>query len=253
MELRDRATIATFFVADDALLGGTTVTLGVENARHLTVRRMAPGDAMQLINGGGWIATATLIRLVRDVATAQIESVHAVAPLPPLHLLAPIADRDRMLWLAEKSAELALTSWRPVLWKRSRSVKPRGEGPTFTAKIRARMAHALEQSGGAWLPALYPDATCERAIAGAPEGTRLVLDAGGESILSVRPATAPATLAVGPEGGFDASELEMLERAGFRRVRLEGNTLRFETAAIAGMAVLRAALLHPERGDHDGQ
>jgi 16S rRNA (uracil1498-N3)-methyltransferase len=34
-------------------------------------------------------------------------------------LLAPVADRDRMLWLAEKTVELGLTSWRPVVWRRS--------------------------------------------------------------------------------------------------------------------------------------
>lgn len=252
MEPRDRASVATFFAGDGALVVGATVTLGEDTARHMTVRRMATGEPLHLVDGGGRVADATLIRLTRGAAAVQIERVRDVAPLAPVHLLAPIADRDRMLWLAEKSTELALTSWRPVLWKRSRSVKPRGEGPTFTGRVRLRMAHALEQSGGAWLPALYPDATCERAIAGAPEGTRLVLDAGGDPICEALPARAPATVAVGPEGGFDPTELALLERSGFRRVRLEGYTLRFETAAVAAIAVVRAALLQSERGESNG-
>ena len=39
-----------------------------------------------------------------------------------------------------------------------RSVSPRGEGPAFGEKVRARMLSALEQSGGAWLPTILPDA-----------------------------------------------------------------------------------------------
>ncbi|MEP7347979.1 MAG: RNA methyltransferase PUA domain-containing protein, partial [Gemmatimonadaceae bacterium] len=97
VELRDRATVATFFAADGALVVGATVTLGEETARHMTVRRMATGEPVQLVDGAGHVADATLIRLARGGATAQIEALHAVAPLPPLHLLAPIADRDRML------------------------------------------------------------------------------------------------------------------------------------------------------------
>lgn len=249
MERRDRAAVAAFYAADAAFVVGAAITLGEDVAHHMTVRRMATGEPVHLIDGHGSLADATIVRLARAAATLQVERVHTVAPHPSLHLLVPIADRDRMLWLAEKCAELSLTSWRPVLWKRSRSVKPRGEGPTFTGKVRARMAHALEQSGGAWLPVVYPDATCDRAIAGAPEGARLVLDVSGEPIVGALPAGAPATLAVGPEGGFDPGELETLERAGFRRVRLEGNTLRFETAAIAGLALLRSALHHAQ-GEH---
>lgn len=253
MEPRDRPAVAVFLVADDALALGAAVTLGEETARHMQVRRMAIGESLRLIDGMGHVATATLLRLARTAATVQVDTVEGRPPLPPVHLLAPIADRDRMLWLAEKATELGLTTWRPVLWKRSRSVKPRGEGPTFAAKVRSRMTHALEQSGGAWLPSLFPDATCERAIAGLPDGARLVLDPGGAPIFPVLPERAPAAIAVGPEGGFDPGELALLEQARFQRVRLEGHVLRFETAAIAGIAMIRAALRHFEQGDDHGQ
>jgi 16S rRNA (uracil1498-N3)-methyltransferase len=50
------------------------------------------------------------------------------------------------------------------------------------------------------------------------------------------------TVAIGPEGGFEAAELRDLEAAGFVRVRLGGAVLRFETAAASALAVSRAAL-----------
>jgi len=50
------------------------------------------------------------------------------------------------------------------------------------------------------------------------------------------------TLAIGPEGGFEPSEIAALDAAGFVPVSLGANVLRFETAAIAGVAAVRAAL-----------
>jgi 16S rRNA (uracil1498-N3)-methyltransferase len=166
-----------------------------------------------------------------------------VAPPSAVHLLVPVADRDRLLWLAEKAAELACTSWRPVLWKRSRSVSPRGEGVTFQAKVRARMSGALAQSRGAWLPQLFPEATIDRAIHAAPDGTRLVLEAGAPPLAGPRqPELAPpVTIAIGPEGGFERDELEALHAAGFAPVGLGPTILRFETAAVVALGIVRAA------------
>jgi 16S rRNA (uracil1498-N3)-methyltransferase len=104
------------------------------------------------------------------------------------------------------------------------------------------MLSALTQSGGAWLPVLYPDATPDRAIASAPSGARWLLDPDGEPVPSVS-VTAPLTIAVGPEGGVEPEERTLLTGAGFLPVRIAPLTLRFETAAIAGLAIARAALL----------
>ena len=49
-------------------------------------------------------------------------------------------------------------------------------------------------------------------------------------------------LAIGPEGGIEADELEALVAAGFRPVRLGPTILRFETAAVAALAIARTAL-----------
>jgi 16S rRNA (uracil1498-N3)-methyltransferase len=149
-----------------------------------------------------------------------------------------------MLWAAEKAAELNVASWRPVLWHRSRSVSPRGDGVGFRAKIRTRMIGALLQSRSAWLPEVFPEADPDRAIAAAPEGDRLVLDATGAP--AGRPVLrAPLTLAVGPEGGFEARELEALVRAGFAPMSLGSSILRFETAVVAGIAVARSTVAEP--------
>jgi 16S rRNA (uracil1498-N3)-methyltransferase len=53
---------------------------------------------------------------------------------------------------------------------------------------------------------------------------------------------APCTIAIGPEGGFDDAERDVLPREGFRAVSVAANILRFETAAIVGLSIVRAQL-----------
>jgi 16S rRNA (uracil1498-N3)-methyltransferase len=241
--------VTTFCALEEPLVSGAMLSLGESAAHHARVKRLAVGAPVDVVDGRGSRAPGTLLRVAKTGLQLQLGVVETIAPPPPIHLLVPIADRDRMLWLAEKCTELAATSWRPVLWRRSRSVRPRGEGQTFQTKVRARMAAALEQCGGAWLPAIYPDTTLERAVTATPSGTAFVLDPDGEP-MGARDASAPITLAIGPEGGFADEEREALVSAGFQRVRIAGNILRFETAGIAALAIARAMLQRQPEDAH---
>jgi 16S rRNA (uracil1498-N3)-methyltransferase len=117
----------------------------------------------------------------------------------------------------------------------------------FGARVRGRMIAALEQSGGAWLPQIFPEATPERAIAAVPAGgTRLVLDHDAAPVFGIAVA-APVTLALGPEGGLEPAERTALDAAGFTAASLGPGILRFETAGAAGAAIARAAL-HAQEG-----
>lgn len=240
VECTDRAPVATFFAADTLTVGGT-VRLSEEAAHHIRVARVGIGDCVALRDGAGGAALGTLVKISKSSALVDITETSELARPAPIHLLAPIADRDRMLWLAEKATELAVTSWRPVVWRRSKSVSPRGEGATFQAKVRARMTSALIQSGGGWLPDVFPDSTIERAVAATPLGTRLLLAKDGEPIVGV-PMRTPITIALGPEGGMEQSERDAFIGAAFLPVKLGESTLRFETAGVAAVAIAAASL-----------
>jgi 16S rRNA (uracil1498-N3)-methyltransferase len=148
-----------------------------------------------------------------------------------------------MLWLAEKATELGLSSWRAVNWRRSRSVSPRGEGESFAAKVRARMCAAVEQSGNPWLPAIEPD--IDPAEAAAPgAGTRYILTVGAPPLSNI--SAAPVTLALGPEGGIEDDEAALFERSGFIPASVGAHTLRFETAGIIALGLVRALLEHTQ-------
>ena len=74
------------------------------------------------------------------------------------------------------------------------------------------------------------------AAQGDPE-YRWLADATGEPPPELPP-VAPLVVVVGPEGGLIPAEREVFLGAGFRRVRLAPDLLRFETAALAAAAVV---------------
>ena len=235
------------FVTPGPFALGSTVVLDDAAARHMRVLRLGAGGMVGLRDGQGGIGAGRLVALTKSHAHVEVTETTRSDPLPAVHLLVPVADRDRMLWLAEKAAELGATSWRPVLWRRSRSVSPRGEGVNFQAKVRARMEGALAQSEGAWLPQHFPEANLERAMLAAPVGDRIVLDPAGPAMIGmgVPPLRLPLVIAIGPEGGLERDELTELAAAGFRRVSLGPTILRFETAALAALAIARTAFGRP--------
>jgi 16S rRNA (uracil1498-N3)-methyltransferase len=235
------------FVTTEPFAVGATCVLDEQAARHMRVLRLDPGALVGVRDGYGHVGAGQLVRLSKVQAHIVITHAERMAPLPEVHLLVPVADRDRMLWLAEKACELGCTSWRPVLWRRSRSVSPRGEGVAFQHKVMARMSSALAQSEGAWLPQVFPEAPLDRALLAAPPGDRVVLDPAGSPMIgeSVGPLSEPLVLAIGPEGGIEADELEALLGSGFRQVRLGPTILRFETAAVAALAIARTVLGTP--------
>lgn len=236
------------FVTNEPFSVGREYTLGDDDIRHLRVLRLAVGATLGLRDGAGLVGRGTLVKFAKGQASVEIEHVESRPAPPDVHLMVPVADRERLLWLAEKAGELACTSWRPVLWRRSRSVAPRGEGPAFQAKVRARMAGALAQSQGAWLPQIFPEANLERALLAAPPGDRIVLDADGPSLIGsiARQLVAPVVIAIGPEGGIEDDELAAVIAAGFRPASMGNGILRFETAAIAALAMARTALHQPD-------
>jgi len=249
VEREDRAPVGTFYAPG---AWGPAVELDEGAAHHASVKRLVVGDPVRLTSGDGRRVRATITELAKKrlVVSTLGETAEEVLPPTPVELWAPVGDRERMLWLAEKATELGLTAWRPVIYRRSRSVSPRGEGEAFREKVRARMISALEQSGGAWLPELLPETTLDRALPDVPWESGLLLDAGGNPLRSMLSRLTPhdsrltssprLTLSLGPEGGLDPDERDEFLAVGWRRASLGPNVLRFETAAIAALAIVRS-------------
>src|SRR3954469_1834294 len=173
------APVATFYVPGRY---SGRVDLGDGAAHHAMVKRLAVGDPGPLPNGAGLRAHARIESIGKRSLTVEcIPSSLEVSEAPAhLELWAPVGDRERMLWLAEKAVELGVSSWRSVVYRRSRSVNPRGEGDAFREKLVARMISALEQSTGAWLPEVLPESTIDAVASCTHAGGALLLDPLGQ-------------------------------------------------------------------------
>ena len=202
---------------------------------------------MRLVDGRGRVAFGKIEADGggKGELTVSVDRVVDVPRPSTLEIVVPVADRDRMLLAAEKCVELQVTAWRPAYFARSRSVSPRGEGEKFREKILARMQSALEQSGSAWLPDLHEETEILEVLINVPPACqRFILDASGAPLAALI-LSGPVALAVGPEGGTERHEIEAAQQAGWTAASLATTVLRFETAAIAGAAVVRAAQLAP--------
>lgn len=227
------------FFSGGPLQEGEELALDESAVAHARAKRVSPGERARVLDGKGLVASGTIAAIEKRRVVIRVSGVSRVPRPAALEVVVPVADRDRMLWAAEKCAELQVTAWRPAWFARSRSVNPRGEGERFREKVELRMRSALEQSGGAWLPELHPEGELELVLRAVNAPTRLILDSQGTSI-GEHIALSDMALAIGPEGGIESSELALAESLGWRRTALATTTLRFETAVIAAVAIVRA-------------
>lgn len=237
-----RVVVATFYAPG---AWPDRVELDEGAAHHAAVKRLQLGDAVRLTGGDGRRIHGRIALLAKRQLEVECDhaSLEVVPALPHVALWAPIGDRDRMLTLAEKAVELGASSWRSIAYRRSRSVTPRGEGDAFREKLRLRMIAALEQSAGAWLPSLEPEADALDAIRTGISGHALLLDPFGPPMVNVLTEVhQPLAIACGPEGGLEPDEREAFEETGWRTASLGPNVLRFETAGIAALSLARALL-----------
>ena len=225
----------TVLLAPGSMMADSTVPLDEEERHHLRVKRGAPGERVRLLDGAGSIGMGRLVQLGGELGV-EIGQVHEV-PMPPgFMLIVGAGDKERFGWLAEKAAELGVTVLAPLKTERTRSVAA-GIREGHVAALQRRARQATKQSGAPWEPLVIAPVDVKFAgTQGEPE-YRWLADATGEPPPQLPP-DVPLVVVVGPEGGLVPSEREVFLEAGFRRVRLAPDLLRFETAALAAAAVV---------------
>ncbi|HWE38440.1 MAG TPA: RsmE family RNA methyltransferase [Isosphaeraceae bacterium] len=215
-------------------------TLTGDEARHLArVRRLGPGDAVELLDGRGGAWLAVVDRVERDrVELAVGEPLPERPDGPHLTLATAVPKGERFDWLVEKATELGVARLVPILASRS-TVDPRS---SKLDRLRRLVVEACKQSGRRRLMEIGPTTPWPDACRSESPGARFLAHPGGmpaASAIAGAPA-GPLALAIGPEGGFDPDEVAGAVAAGWRLIDLGPNLLRIETAALAGAASVLA-------------
>jgi len=236
---------------------GEVVKLDDEESRHVRSLRLVAGDAVALTDGAGTRRSGLLASAGARRGEGIVGGPLPVARPLEVDLAIAVGNRTHMLWLIEKATEFGVRRISPVETERSRSVSDAGRSEGFRAKAGRRAIAALKQSGGAWLPEIAPvEDLPDYLVRDAGAGVRkVVLDSGGRPLRTVLPEpTEPVALFVGPEGGLTRVELESCVEAGFLPGRLGPTVLRFETAAVAALAVVaqEREVAESQRQKHEG-
>jgi 16S rRNA (uracil1498-N3)-methyltransferase len=226
-----------FFGARGELVAGGVVELAGGEARHAAVRRLRPGERVEVTDGAGLIATCTVVSGTRFL----VESVTEVAP-PALSLtvVQAIPKGDRGELAVEEMTEVGVD--RIVPWAAARCVPVwRGPQPRGLDRWRAAAREAAKQSRRAWLPEVTsPQSTAQVAALVGEATASVILEPEAADALSGLqvPAEGSLVLIVGPEGGNTEAELDAFTRAGASPRRLGPTVLRTSTAGAVAAAIL---------------
>jgi 16S rRNA (uracil1498-N3)-methyltransferase len=199
-----------------------------EEARHLKVMRIRPGEEIELINGRNQIAKA----LVINSQTAEILSIESKAPLFPIILCQAIPRLNRLDTIIEKGTELGLTE----LWLFPGKLSEKKNVPLERAKKIA--ISAMKQCGRLDLPKIEikpPIGQWGELPYSAYFGD---ISENAPPFLSLLEKNEGVCFVVGPEAGFTPEEETQLKKIGVRGVKLHPWILRTDTAPLAALSLI---------------
>jgi len=235
---------------DMPLASDAQLQLPAGPAQHLArVLRLAAGDEFIVFNGQGGEFAATIDSVSRDQVVVRIGAHQAIERESPLAttLLQGIARGEKMDQIVQKATELGVTRVVPVLTTRSTVRLDAAAAARKQEHWRAVGIGACEQCGRNRVPEVARPMALPAALAEASAHIKLVLtpDEGATSMASqataLKASANSVALLVGPEGGFDAEEMNLARMHGYVACHLGPRVLRTETAAPAALAALQLA------------
>ena len=224
---------------------GKSFVIGNEQFHYLsTVRRFSAGDEINIFDGLGNSYKARIDNIDRTTMKGTILSSKTfVLPKIKVSLYTAIPKGERFDWLIEKAGEIGISKIVPVIYLRS-VVKELSEN-----KIERYKKISISASSQSWradiMPVDKPVKFNEAAEKVSREKDTLnVLPWESEenkkilSLLNENKYVKNINIFIGPEGGFDKTEIDVALKNNFKTVTLGKNILRVETAAIVASSIL---------------
>jgi 16S rRNA (uracil1498-N3)-methyltransferase len=216
-----RSTRAHVLVDADLLVDNGTISLDDDTEHHLRkVLRLRDGEPVGVTDGHGrWCLAVS----VGDGNTLRLDATSAVVTEPPpsrpITIAAAIPKGDRLDWMVQKVTELGVdrlvllhADHSVVRWRADRVER-------HLARLQRIADEALRQSRRVVRLTIDAPTPAVGVLGG-----YVLAEPGGRAV-----AVGDTAVAVGPEGGWSATELG----AGRDRVDLGDTILRTETAAVA--------------------
>ena len=236
-----------FFVTQDQI-GPETITITGPDVNHMkNVLRMKPGEEILISNGVDKDYRCQVETLDSDAVTARILSVDEEGTELPgkIYLFQGLPKQEKMELIVQKAVELGVYQVIPVAMKRSVVKLDARKEETKIRRWNTIAESAAKQSKRIVIPEVTGVMSVKEALAYAADFDLKLLPyenargmaATKEQVEAVRPSMDIAVF-IGPEGGFDESEIEQAKEAGAIPITLGKRILRTETAGMTVLSIL---------------
>ena len=230
---------------DGPLSAGASVGLDRSQSNYLgNVLRLAAGKTVLVFNGrdGEW--QAAIAGRKRPDNLIIVTRTRPQDHLPNVaYVFAPLK-HARLDYMVQKAVEMGAASLQPVLTRFTQVSRVNSE------RMRANVIEAAEQCGILSLAEVADPVALDRYL-GHREAQRLLVfcDEAADvadpvqALKEVQTASSGIDVLIGPEGGFAEDERELLLRQpNILRLTLGPRILRADTAGVAALALVQAAL-----------
>jgi 16S rRNA (uracil1498-N3)-methyltransferase len=229
---------------DAPLISGATVVLARDQSNYLgNVLRLSAGDTILAFNGrdGEWQAAITGRKRPDGLeVTAQTRPQDRLGELA--YVFAPLK-HARLDYIVQKAVEMGASSLQPVLTRFTQVSRVNVE------RMRANVIEAAEQCGILTIADVAEPVAFDRFL-DRRNAERLLIfcDEAADvanplTTLAENKTGAGIDVLIGPEGGFAEEERALLLRqANTLRLSLGPRILRADTAGVAALALVQAAL-----------
>jgi len=217
------------------------IILDGDEFHHLArVSRTKTGETIELVNGRGQLAEATITRLNKHEAELQIDCVIEKSRLKaPLILAQALTRMNHLEWIIEKGTELDASAF----WLFPGQLSEKDDlSEAQTHRLKNLAIAAMKQCGRLDLPTIVmkPPLLQWTSL----DGTLLFGSTDEEAPylwdIAKNPLASPIILFIGPESGFASKETHFLqETLQSKGVRFHSNILRAETASLAALSLIQ--------------
>ena len=221
------------------MITGPQAELDESESHHaLHVVRLNMGDEVELFDGSGATASASVAGVTRKKVSLCIAKSHAAVPQQRPRMIVAVAPPrgDRLKSMVEKLTELGVDEFIPLRTVRS-VVDPR---QSKLEKLRGTVLAAMKQCGQNRLMAIRETTELTVVLRNASTEQQAVCiahpgDVTGNSTVADGRDT---LLLIGPEGGFTREEVLQATDYGATRVSWADGILRIETATVVFASLL---------------
>ncbi len=241
---------AAFFYYAELADAGECIALEPREAIHaVRARRCDIGDAVCVTDGNGALAHCVVVECNARPASMRLRIVRietAARDEIEIALACAIPKGDAQAVLLDSATQLGMHRFIPLAVERS-VLRYRA---AMGARWRRILISACKQSRRCYLPTIDAESTLDELLATRAPGDAWLAGArDGESLFAHKAgiidvhanaqsrAVRRIVLLVGPEGGLNRAERELLARANVKHLALGAHVLRIETAAAALLAV----------------